>query len=274
MAMDNNEIEKNQKVSIEMLKKVLAHPSEKKGGVFATADDKDNEDDDVAEDYESDDEGCNKSTKKQHQQYCQSYMPSPSSYVGLHLESIKNKIMKMTLAEKCTGKHWYGPKHDAVAIGIGNTPVPRQFYEGSIWVYCWDPEAQFPDMVDCILCIYCNEGTKSNGWFWRPMFWWNRIVWVLHKRHLCTNKCCKHMFATIDHRSLSKLPTEVADWFEFVTMAGGPGIHESMLAHTLVLCCSSAILHLVGIIVLPSPHTTVLVTPVERVYKGHWGSLI
>jgi hypothetical protein len=93
-----------------------------------------------------------------------------------------------------------------------------------VWIYIWLPLVQYGHLVEynqhpCAYCGKCN--TVSNGYYWRPMFYWERIVFVLHRRWLCKNGHCrgctsedgkKHKtFASIDPFALSKLPTIVAE---------------------------------------------------------------
>ena len=61
----------------------------------------------------------------------------------------------------------------------------------------------------------------------------DKIVWVLHRRVKC--KSCKKTIAEIDPRFLSKLPTRVAERFEFVTTVTGPGLHQSLVYSLLFL---------------------------------------
>jgi hypothetical protein len=78
------------------------------------------------------------------------------------------------------------------------------------------------------------------------MFFHHIIVFVHHQRFWCKNpNCCgstrgkQQTFASIDPRALSKLPTCVAEHFEFVTTPGGPGIHRSMIYMFANLACKS-----------------------------------
>ena len=59
------------------------------------------------------------------------------------------------------------------------------------------------------------------------MFYFDKIVWVLHRRFQCTS--CKHTIAVIDPRLISQLPTRIAERFEFVTTNLGLGVHKSMV---------------------------------------------
>jgi hypothetical protein len=48
---------------------------------------------------------------------------------------------------------------------------------------------------------------------------------------LCQQECT---FASIDQRALSEMPTRVAEWFEFITTPGGPGLHQSIMTDVLL----------------------------------------
>ena len=59
------------------------------------------------------------------------------------------------------------------------------------------------------------------------MFYFDRIVWVLHNRIVCGE--CGRTCASIDPRFLAKLPTRVTECFPFITTVGGPGMHQAMI---------------------------------------------
>ena len=59
------------------------------------------------------------------------------------------------------------------------------------------------------------------------MFYFEKIVWVLHHRILCQQ--CKRTCASIDPRFLANIPTRVAERFPFIPTVSGPGIHVSMI---------------------------------------------
>ena len=61
------------------------------------------------------------------------------------------------------------------------------------------------------------------------MFYFDRIVWILHHRMQCQKSDCKKTFASIDPRFLSQLPTRVVERFPFITTIGGAGIHQAMI---------------------------------------------
>jgi 3'-5' exonuclease len=234
------------------LKEIMNHPSMKFGNYL------DDDDDEDADSYLSDDDDDNDdsgsiSVQKQQekkQNYRRRYLPPKGSVVSEYLTGVKDKVMKGTLQgfNLDDGQKWIPPQADALSIGLGNRPVADRWYLGRIWVYVWMPLRQYGQHVDklhpCAFCGECN--THSKGLYWRPMFFHHMIVFVLHQRFQCKNPhCCgstkgkRQSFASIDPRALSKLPTRVAERFEFVTTPGGPGIHRSMMYMFVNLACKS-----------------------------------
>jgi hypothetical protein len=231
--------QERQKVERIRLKKVLEHPSNRYGSAVVSEDctGEDSVDDDDDEDdggYDGTDEEGVKS------RYKRSYKAPQGSVIGEYLDSIRDKVAKGdldTFLEK--GGRWIPPKTDPVSSGIGGQPKPDRWYLGACWVYVWLPQRQYSKVVEkrhpCAFCGGCN--TESKGLHWRPMFWWEKRVWVLHQRFKCKDPhCCgikegqqECTFASIDPRALSKMPTRVAERFEFVTTPGGPGLHQSMM---------------------------------------------
>ena len=80
--------------------------------------------------------------------------------------------------------------------------------------------------IDCIYGCGCGK-LKPSNYQWRPMFYFDKIVWILHNRVHCQS--CGCTFASIDPRFLAKLPTRVTEKFPFVATSGGSGIHQSMI---------------------------------------------
>ena len=211
-----------QQLSVEKLRQVLQHPSNNYGGKEYVI----LEDDGF--DYNNDDDsdaGC----------YKRAYVPPKGSALQEYLETFQTRLSKNNLDGFKKGRHWYPPTHDPVSVKM-TQPVPYRWYTGNCWVYAWIPEEQYPHLVHNTECIFCSKSEKieSNGLHWRPMYFWNRLVWVLHRRYKCTHLSCKRngkcrTFAGIDPRALSGLPTRISERFEFVTTPSGPGMHRTML---------------------------------------------
>lgn len=241
------------KATREKLKEVMNHPSMKVGHELDSENDEDCDSYLSDGDDDDDDESGSSSSSGQSaeaKQYRRSYLPPKGSVVSEYLIAIKDKIMKGALPgfNLDNGQKWIPPQSDALSIGIGNRPVADRWYLGRIWVYVWLPLRQYGRQVDglhpCPFCGQCN--TESQGLNYRPMFFYSMIVFVLHQRFRCKNpRCCgsskgeRRTFASIDPRALSKLPTCVAERFEFVTTPGGPGIHRSMIYMFANLACKS-----------------------------------
>lgn len=228
------------------LRETLKHPSNK-FGKFLTGDDMVNDDDDDI-DYDTDteetdvrDEEESHSSRTNSKRYKMSYQPPKNSVVGEYLKGIRDKVGKNTLTgfDKTRGQHWIPPTMDPVSVGIGGAPVPNRWYLGRVWVYVWMPLHAYGNLMPngSHPCAFCGEcDTTSKGLYWRPMIWMEKIVFVLHQRFKCKNpNCCgsprggNRSFASIDPRALSRLPTRVVERFEFITTAGGIGIHRSMM---------------------------------------------
>jgi hypothetical protein len=226
-----------------LLKAVMEHLSNNFGDAPCQADaDADADDDDgIAYDTDTEEDdareeqvGVSSNPKKR---YKRSYQPPRGSVLGEYLFNLKEKVKKGTLAgfNKSKGQKWIPPPADPVSGGIGNEPVPNRWYLGRIWVYVWLPlEAHDNRLPKGHTCGECN--TNSKGLYWRPMIHMDKSVWILHQQFKCNNpKCCgsphgkKRSFASIDPRALLRLPTRVAERFEFITTAGGIGIHQSMM---------------------------------------------
>jgi hypothetical protein len=105
------------------------------------------------------------------------------------------------------------------------------YYQAEIWVYCFLPLIQFPSIVSIssLGCVHgCGNHYTSHQYQYRPMFTWDKIVWLSHRR-LCCGSCGKTV-ATIDLRVLKQLPTTLAERLDFSTTRRGAGIHLSMIS--------------------------------------------
>lgn len=124
---------------------------------------------------------------------------------------------------------YHEPDEDPVCRSC--TGRPDAWYKSNLHIFLWIPFRQFCNLLDIksIGCIHgCNCGSlRLTSFKWRPMFHFDKIIWVLHHRIHCQS--CGRTFRSIDPRFLAKIPTRVAERFPFVTTASGPGMHVSMI---------------------------------------------
>ena len=159
-----------------------------------------------------------------------SYIPK-SGAVKEHLDQVEKRVRSgdSTLnLEK--GGAWVPPTFNPISKGLGADATPDQYYRGDTWAFVWHPMVQFqrlmPAKFPCIKCSSTN--TRINDWKWRPMHWWDKIVYVLHQRVSCND--CRAEFATIDAPALSTLPTRVAEQFPFMSPSPySPGLYTPMV---------------------------------------------
>ena len=141
----------------------------------------------------------------------------------------KEKFNRRNTLESNNSKMWYEPNESPCAMG--KCTKPNTWYKSSLCKFVWRPVSQFGTLVNlkCIKCIYGCDGfkLKLSSFDWRPMFYFDRMIWVLHNRIFCGE--CGRTCASIDPRFLSKLPTRVTECFPFITTVGGPGMHQAMI---------------------------------------------
>ncbi len=216
-----------QKKQVESLRHIFNHPSNKYG-VPGYVDSIETAHTTSSEESDADDK-----------KFRPSYQPPGGSPIYHYLNEIKEEVME---GKHDNGANWILPRHDPLSRKNSGMPNINDWYLSKVWIYLWLPLLQYGHLMESKQhpCAYCGEcNTNSNGYYWRPMFYWERIVFVLHRRWLCKNPQCtgctskdgtKHKtFASIDPFALSKLPTIVAERFEFMTIESGPGMHESMM---------------------------------------------
>lgn len=186
-------------------------------------------------DYDTDDESNGNGdavTVERRKQFRRSYMPPDNSIIGQVLKKFQETFNASKQAKLLhyNTKMWYEPNESA-GCSTGICTKPDDWYRSSLYKFVWRPMSQFGKLVDInqINCIYgCESGhLRLSSLKWRPMFYFEKIVWVLHHRIHC--KKCGRTFASIDPRFLAKLPTRVTERFPFVTTSGGPGMHQSMI---------------------------------------------
>ena len=182
---------------VSLLKEVLEHPSHNFGSVFAT---EESDDDDVDYDTDMEDDlGISRDKHEQsdsdaRKQYRRSYLPPRDSVVGEYLYDTKEKVKNNELRgfNKSKGQKWIPPSADAVSLGIGSDPLPNRWYLSRVWIYVWLPLDAYCDLMPknhpCPFCDKCD--TTSQGYYWRPMIWMEKVVYILHQRFRCKNRLC------------------------------------------------------------------------------------
>ena len=126
---------------------------------------------------------------------------------------------------------WLAP--ECTPIGGSNIgDKVNDWLSSNVWVYVFLPFTHQKHNLMLILkdykCIHCRKKClQINQYAWRPMFYYDKIVWLLHRRFNCTN--CGRTCASIDPKFLSQLPSIVLENFPFVTSNNTPGMHVSMI---------------------------------------------
>jgi hypothetical protein len=194
----------------------------------------DDEDDD--DDYGDDDNEIDSINGKNVYQY----MPPRNTPLDTYLHTIKDSILKKEhyydryLSNAC---HWLPPMMDPLS---SNSLDPAKWYISSeVWVFCWIPTLQYHQYLSrsSCKCIYCKKEKVviSKGEYrYRPFFYFDRIVWVLHGRLMCN--ACKKSFTEIDPLFLKDLPTNILERFPFISSRKGPGIHCEMMIQFISQC--------------------------------------
>ena len=81
---------------------------------------------------------------------------------------------------------WYAPDETA-GCSTGMCTKPDAWYRSSLHNFVWRPVSQFGKLVNInniknIGCIYgcgCRH-LRLSSYQWRPMLYFDKIVWVLH----------------------------------------------------------------------------------------------
>lgn len=169
------------------------------------------------------------------------YKPPKGSCLYTMLKSIKDIVkMDTSSANKNTatyksvysfGQHWIAPELQTSILCKPTNPGP--WYLEETHVFVWLPFLQFPNMTQLgkCRCVHCGAGNlEPHEYDWRPMFYFDRIVWVIHRRFRCKEPNCRKSVASIDPRLLSQLPDRVSERFPFVS-AGNRylGMHKHMI---------------------------------------------
>ena len=109
---------------------------------------------------------------------------------------------------------------------------PDPWYLCDTRIFLWLPFDQFGhllqlSMLSCVNKMCDSKCFRTKGLYWRPMFHYDKIDWVLYQRVHC--KKCNKTVGTIDERLLATLPTRIIERFPYIVPREGPGLHESMI---------------------------------------------
>ena len=204
----------------------------------------DADEDDSIEDYfiidAEDSDDPVKKTRRKYQD--RSYMPAAGSQLFKEMEKFKNTIKDNKLATQMKVQQFMWHENncaDPVAV-FSTSRKPDRFYSANFHPFVWIPTRQFPNLV-CLQemkCVRkdcsCAQGKlKLDKYIWRPMFYFDRIVWVLHHSILCG--ACNRRFPSIHPHFLAQLPTKVVERFPFVAPMRGPGVHQMMIFQSVNL---------------------------------------
>ena len=209
----------------------------------------DGDDDDDEEDYHSDDDyeedddegniSISDNNNSRKSRASARYKPPPGSTLYNYLETRKAELT----AERSlnTGQAWFPPEHAA----LGKEVNPMHFCKEAAWIHRFAPfySRRLPEgkqEIKDYTCIHCNEkgNLESNGCYWRPQHYFDREVWLLHRRLVCKKKngCgCGRTFAEFHPKFMEQLPSAVVESFPFMVTASGIGMHRAMMFQFLFL---------------------------------------
>jgi hypothetical protein len=167
-----------------------------------------------------------------------SYVPQPGSPLAEYLKQVKEQFLfsDNVLRDHITtdGLHWIPPPADPVVSS--NPSCPNDWYLSDVWCFVWDPFLQHKIHVGSCICSGCSKkGTlEINRYHWRPFFYFDKVVWILHRRLLCrrdpAHGGCGKSYASFDPHFMSlNMPARIAATFPFLVPKRGPGMHELML---------------------------------------------
>jgi hypothetical protein len=192
--------------------------------------------DDNGDDSDDDEETTTPtSAKKKRKPY--TYKPPKGSTLHTLLETVKNQVKSDSTTKSAVrtsvyerGQHWVIPEIQSPIMCRPTDPGPWYLEDQAVFV--WLPFLQFPKQVSLktCRCIHCNETgvIESKEYDWRPMLYFDRVVWVIHRRFRCQR--CNRSFLSSDPTFLSTLPTRVSERFPFVTAGSRRlGVHKFML---------------------------------------------
>eukprot|EP00986_Skeletonema_menzelii_P020844 scaffold32465_cov531-Skeletonema_menzelii.AAC.2 len=191
-------------------------------------------------DEEDEEDAGDSDTTKRNRRKCQ---PADGSPIKQYLDSIHQKVQHplragTTLSTPTNSidikkTSWISPPMNPVGKGFFGTADPSEFYVSNAFVFLWDPLLQYPQhMPSKVICPICKTAdTKCDGnWKFRPYHWWDKTVYVYHRRYLCTSASCGAKWPTIRPDFLATIPTLVAEQFPFISPTErGPGIYAPML---------------------------------------------
>lgn len=229
--VSENDLEQKRREAVKILHKVM-----NEGGLEQIGDDDvDNEDNDSGHSNALEDDDEEHEFEKASSS---AYIPKPGSPLAEYLKQVKDQILidgnglrDQVLQE---GLHWIPPPADPV---VSSSPhSPDAWYLSDVWCFFWDPFLQHKMHMKSCFCHGCSKvgSLESKGYYWRPFFYFDKIVWVLHRRLRClknsTHCGCAKTFAACDPEFMSlNMPKRIAATFPFLVPQRGPGMHELML---------------------------------------------
>lgn len=171
------------------------------------------------------------------------YKPKVGSTLHMLLSLVKDHLKEdSTYQPSKIRKHVIDDGHYYVEDLLGKNWLHRDPTEPSaaylrhIRIFCWMPlrKKLLVKPISQCRCVHCGKVgfMESAGWDWKPFFYFDKIVWVVHIRDRCREQRggCGKTCAQIDPRFLSGLPTTVAREFPFVSAGNRRiGMAEPML---------------------------------------------
>lgn len=164
----------------------------------------------------------------------QKYKPDPRSPLGIFLAGVHDTMLRRgSMKSKCAVQRFhFKPFPDP--LSKGGFPNPIDFLLEEVHCFDWRPFGMFGQehvgTLKSYCCVACGGNElESKAHDWRPMFEFNRVVWLHHRRVECQNKDCNATFAECDPRFHAQLPAHIQHRLPFLTTVKGPGIHQDML---------------------------------------------
>lgn len=174
------------------------------------------------------------------------YFPPPESPVGQYIDAVIQRVKSSLHENNATHpkiiQKWYPPPSNSLeSCTKSNVIDPSSYYVENTWIYVFLPFLHHADRIGKPLkdfkCICCQKkgGLKSNGWFFRPAHQDDHIVWIIHRRLVCSKPCGK-TFATFHPKFMEQLPNCITERFPFMMTGSGQGMALSMVHQFMTLC--------------------------------------